>query len=213
MTRVAIPSGRAGLPPQIREALSHAAAAWRDTPDRPQPATDVLQHWDELIANWASNPDLPLLVRRSGGAKGSEQAHTTGRVVVCTDNAPAHWCFASALLGIKPTVSEAFEALVSGELPIAFVALSKSERECAPRYTGTMRRSRLGGALNAAVWKVCHVRPVGIRKRGAIVDLPINALEAHFRDLMSPSNIFLVPNAHSGFGELPEVQAAFSARS
>ncbi len=201
--------GRAGLPPGVRAQLHLAAEGWRDAPERPRPDRGVVAHWDSLIREWIADPTKPLLLRRSGGWKGSEQVHESGRTLVCADNAPAHWCFASALHGDRPTVPEMYEALVTGQLPVAFVSLSKEERGREPRFTGTMGRSARGGVLNDAVWKVCHVDAIGIRKKGAVVSLPLPALIAHCRGLLSPSNMFLVPNEYAGFGELPEVRAMF----
>ncbi|MFH1464655.1 MAG: hypothetical protein ABIO70_09735 [Pseudomonadota bacterium] len=197
-----------GLPEELREHLRVLARQWRDSPARPRPSPEVEAHWDTLIAAWVQDPRCPLLVRRSGD-RGSEYRHRSGRAVVCVDNSPAHWTLACAIQGLQPSLDEVIEALESGRLPVVF-ALSKAEAARLPRYRGVLARSPEARALNDGGWKVCHIRPVGLRTRGAVTTLPIGDLVAHCRNLLSPSNMFLVPNRHGGFGELPEVGEVFA---
>lgn len=199
-----------GLPDSMLAALSRAAEEWFASPERPRPSDDVVRHWDALIHEWVHDPKLPLLVRKSAD-RGCEQEHAgSGRVIVCTDNSPAHWALASAISGDKPDVRQLLEALESGEWPVVF-ALSKVEAAKLPRYRGVMARSKLGKALNVAGWKVCHTHGVADGSRGADLEkLPLAALIEHSRRFLSPSNMFVVPNSHAGFGELREVREVFA---
>ena len=61
---------------------------------------------------------------------------------------------------------------------------------------------------NSSGWKLCHIEPVGLGRRGETVELPLNEIEDHFRRLMSPRNMFVVPKNRSGLGELPEMLEA-----
>lgn len=65
--------------------------------------------------------------------------------------------------------------------------------------------------LNKQGWKVCHLDPVSDRKRYAVEEVAIATLEAEFMRFLSPRNVFLIPKAISGAGELPEVIAAIAA--
>lgn len=198
-----------GLPGSIRSAVTRAAEEWLVSPQRPRPTEDSAQHWDSLIETWIRDPRCPLLVRKSGN-RGCEHPHTkSGRVVVCTDNSPAHWTLAAAIGGERPTVADLLAALESGEWPVVF-ALSKAEAAKLPRYRGIMARSRRGKALNVSGWKVCHILGVAEGSRGCDLEaLSVDALVEHSRRFLSPSNMFVVPNSHAGFGELPEVRAVF----
>lgn len=203
---MSIPAAQS-LPEHAASLVRAAALAWRDSPARPHPAHAVLDHWDELIDRWIANPSAPLLVRK-GGPRGAPQRHRSGRIVVAVDNSPAHWAMASALLGRCPSLEEALSELRNGDLPIAF-ALDAAEARIADRYTGLLGRSPAGRHLNKGGWKVCHIDDVGIGARVSVTDLDEAVLDRHFSSLMRPRNMFLVPTTHAGFGELPEVVAAF----
>jgi hypothetical protein len=199
-----------GFPQVIRASVIDAAEAWFVSPERPRPAPAVLSYWDRLVEEWLSDPRFPLLVRKSG-SRGCEHSHaSSGRTVVCADNSPAHWTLAMALAGETPTVDELLQALESAAWPVVF-ALSKADAAKLPRYRGVMARSARGKALNVAGWKVCHIRGVADESRGADLDgLSIQSLVEHSRRFLAPSNMFLVPNSHAGFGELPEVLEVFA---
>ncbi len=207
--RPVIPSC-SGFPEVIRSSVVRAAEAWFVSPERPRPTSDVVSHWDSLVDEWVSDARFPLLVRKSGN-RGCEHQHaSSGRTVVCADNSPAHWTLAMALAGEKPTLNALLRALESGEWPVVF-ALSKAEAAKLPRYRGVLARSTRGKALNVAGWKVCHIRGVADDSRGADLDgLSTESLMEHSRRFLAPSNMFLVPNSHAGFGELPEVREVFA---
>jgi hypothetical protein len=199
-----------GLPSTIGSAVTRAGEEWFASPNRPRLSDDVARHWDALIENWVCDSKYPLLVRKSAN-RGCEQLHSaSGRVVVCTDNSPAHWTLAGAISGRKPTLAELLAALESGEWPVVF-AISKAKAAKLGRYRGVLARSKLGKALNVGGWKVCHIDGVADGSRGADVEaLPLPALMEHSRRLLSPSNMFVVPTSHAGLGELPEVRDVFA---
>jgi hypothetical protein len=199
-----------GFPQAIRSSVIDAAEAWFVSPERPRPTPAVLSHWDRLIDKWLSDRRFPLLVRKRGN-RGCEHSHaSSGRTVVCADNSPAHWTLATALAGETPEVNDLLRALESGAWPVVF-ALSKAEAAKLPRYRGVMARSGRGKALNVGRWKVCHVHGIADESPGADLDgLSIESLIEHSRRFLAPSNMFLVPNSHGGFGELPEVREVFA---
>jgi hypothetical protein len=52
-------------------------------------------------------------------------------------------------------------------------------------------------------WKLDHIEDVGLKTRGSIETMSIEALKRHFCLLMKPSNMILVPTALKGLGDLP----------
>lgn len=196
-----------GLDHAVTSTLMAAAESWLTSTLRPRPTPEGLRYWNLLIDEWVENPNFPLLIRKAGD-RGVELLHPTGRSVVCVDNSPAHWTMASAIHGEPPPCTELLAALVTGEWPVTF-AMSKAEVAKQPRFRGVLARSAIGRALNHGEWKVCHIDEVGLHSKATLKELSIAILKEHCRRLLKPSNMFLVPNSHAGFGELPEVIAAF----
>jgi hypothetical protein len=88
------------------------------------------------------------------------------------------------------------------------MAFADAERQAARYKCGRQEVN-----LNTRGWKVCHIDAIGIKKPGAVNNLPIGTLTDHFRRLMTPSNMFLVPKIWSGLGEMPEmIEAAKAVR-
>lgn len=194
----------------MRLHMTSLAEEWLASPDRPRPAHNVAKHWDALVEGWVTDPSCPLLIRKSTklNPRGCEVRHSSGRAIVCVDNSPAHWTLASAIAGDTPTLDELRVALESGEWPVVF-AMSLAEAKQLPRYRGILARSARAKVLNKGRWKVCHIEEVGLRSKGGVESFPIDVLVEQCRRLLSPSNMFVVPNSHGGFGELPEVVEVF----
>ena len=196
--------------PRVRKDLRRLAEEWVQDPERPRVTPTVGTHWRELVRAWSTDPSLPLLVR-AGGNRGEAVTHGSGRTLVRTDNSPANWAFASALLARTPSAQDALAALVAGQLPVAMV-LKRAERQHA-RYSGLLRATMDPPNLNTLGWKVAHIDRVGLAD-SAIEDLPLADLQEHLRRFLDPSNMFLVPKLYAGLGELPEFLEAFrSARA
>lgn len=200
-----MPFPRAGeLPVDMIDLIRRLAALWAESPSRPRPTTKACQHWAALIKAWAEDDSLPLYVRKGGVDRGSVTLHESGRQLVPTDNSPAHWAFACAVLGETPTLDDIRAAMAEDRIPVAMV-LKGSERNSA-RY-----KCLLSQAKNPASrgWKIAHIQPVGLRSRGLLMG--ISELKVHFRKLMIPENMFVVPVSYAGLGELPEFCTAMGA--
>lgn len=118
--------------------------------------------------------------------------------VVLVDNTTAHWSLALALGGECPKLDSLRNLIASRSIPVA-TALKKWERQQAD-----FTKTRVGKFnLNEADCKVCHIDSVGIRKAQPVGEIDIRFLIDHFRLFLSPSNMFVVPKALSGLGELP----------
>lgn len=201
------PTCPAPLPRSLRRHAGILARAWAESPDRPHPKPEVSRRWDRLIARWISDDSLPIFIRRAPLGRGRVFLHDSGRELVPTDNTIAHWAFQLALMDRCPSLAQIRRDLASDRIPVAMI-LKASERRIA-RY-----KCALGGrSINTLGWKVCHLRPVGLRSRGVPTAVSLSTLHTHFRDLLSPSNMFLVPKHWSGLGEMPEMLEAIRTHS
>jgi hypothetical protein len=190
----------------MTQALVRLAELWIQEPGRPQPERSVLEHWDRLICEWADDPSLPLYVRKSAHNRGSIIRNVTGRSIVPTDNSPAQWALSRSILGDKPTLEQVRQAITDDQIPVAMI-LTTVERS-----TATFRcvLKSLDNP-NEAGWKVAHVDGVGLANKAELAGVNETVLRQHFRKLMSPSNMFVVPLKYAGLGELPEFCQAIRA--
>ena len=191
-------------PSSLADSLVRAAKGWAVDPARPRIEPAVSRHWDALLDEWVAAPDLPLFVRKYKDNRGHELRHSSGRIVVPTDNSPAHWSVVSAHLGLLMTLDDVRALLAADQIPVA-MAFSRVEKEAA-RYRCT--RSSIPNP-NALGWKVAHIDDVGLGYTGNVIEVSISALAAHHKRFLAPSNIFLVPKDYAGVAETPEFITAF----
>lgn len=190
------------LPADLCARVRELADAWARHPARPAPAREVAAAWDTTVDAWARAPDLPLFVRKHRDDRGHVRVHASGRALVPVDNSPAQWAYALACRGVTCALDDVRALLAADEIPVAMIF--KGAERAGARYRRTLG---VGGTADAG-WKLGHVEGVGLRTAGPITALPIAALEAHHRLLLSPGNLFVVPLAWAGLAELPEVTAA-----
>jgi hypothetical protein len=184
------------------------AELWRQEPERPRPAPQVCQHWDSLVADWAYDQSLPLYVRKVDNNRGSLVVHVSGRHLVPTDNSPAQWAFALAVLGETPSLQDIRQALAEDHVPIAMIL--KAKERAVARYKCTLNNVV---NPNSAGWKVAHIDGVGLGNRTMLTAVDESTLREHFRKLMAPSNMFAIPLKYAGLGELAEFCRALGAPS
>src|SRR5690349_2338321 len=110
-----------GLLPEMTDLIEQLAKLWADSHARPRPAPHVSQHWDELVNNWADDHSLPLLIRKVNNNRGSVVTHPSGRVLVPTDNSPASWAFARAILGEMPSLEDIRSEFTENKVPVAMI--------------------------------------------------------------------------------------------
>ena len=204
---MALPRCTAEGSPKIRQALYELGLGWAVDPARPVLRTATLRKWEQLIDAWIADQALPLLIRKFRRNRGSIVRTQFGRSVVPTDNSPAQWAFAVAYQGECPLISDVPQLLSNGRIPIAMALSSGVEKDSAI-YGGL--RGRCPGTADAG-WKLAHIAPVGLRGRGPLDGYSREALERHFRLLMSPANMFVVPATWAGLSEVDEFLAGFRA--
>jgi hypothetical protein len=201
-----LPKAPAELPTELAELVRRIATGWANCPDRPRPQPDVLAQWDQLIDAWCAYDSLPLFVRKTNKNRGHAVPHPSGRIIVPCDNSPAHWAFAKAVLGEMPSLEEIHGQFIEDNIPVAMI-FGKEERE------GARYKCSLSQVVNpnAAGWKVAHIAAIGLAGRTPIVQLDEKRLREHFRRLMVPRNMFVVPMAYAGLAELREMCDAMAS--
>ena len=194
------------LPTDMAELVRRLAHLWAEEPSRPRPTLQVLEHWDSLIDRWSCEPSLPLYIRKYDNNRGSVISHPSGRSIVPTDNSPAQWAFAQAVLGERPSFGDLRRLIAADRVPVAMILPAKEE--AAATYRCTLGK---GVNPNAYGWKVAHVDAVGLSSRTDLLELPENTIQSHFRRLMTPRNMFAIPLRYAGLGELLEFCDAIRA--
>lgn len=178
-----------------QQGIHDLAVAWRDSPARPRVADEVLDHWDPLIEWWVTNPDLPLPSRSKAAGRRGCVVTVAGRDVVLVDNSPPQWIFARAVDGWTPSEDELADAIVN-EMPVAMI-LPVQERSVA-KYTSTLGKVPSTSVLGL---KLHHIDGVATKK--APEKASIGELQDAARRLLTPRNMFVLPKAISGLGEVP----------
>lgn len=172
---------------EIREPLIELGRRWAASSSRPKPTRETLVAWDKLLDEWVQS-EMPLVLRDSK-RRGESIATSTGRMIVFGDNSPANWSFGLALGDQVPDIRLWRREKIGDYVPLTFLTKGKHGNR----------------DLNKAGWKICHIDRVSDRKRQKLENVPPAEIEARFRRFLSPRNMFLIPIALSGAGELREV--------
>ena len=172
---------------------------WRNDPKNPVNAPlflSFVNKWDSYIKTWASDPSIPLLIRKKDNDLGTINTHKSGRKLVPVDNTPAQWVFTCTCNGISPPIN-VITGLDSGNIPIAMVL--PKPKPGIQAYRGKLQNNPNTQTLD---WYLAHKINVGLNKK--MLDCTLNELEDHFIKLMSPLNMFVVPKdkAMRGLAEL-----------
>jgi hypothetical protein len=191
------------LPANISTALRSLGRMWAECSVCPHIAQSTKTAWDSLLREWADDPLLPLLVRKSSLVRGSQINHSSGRSIVPTDNSPAQWVCHLALLDIVPSIQEIRDSITNDEIPVSFA--HKSNERTERKYHRTLGRF----SINKHGWQLCHIQDVGLNSRTPLEHTQINDLKAAFISLLSPTNFFVVPKEWGGMGDTVEFIEAF----
>ncbi|WAM22736.1 MAG: hypothetical protein OI715_01160 (plasmid) [Candidatus Methanoperedens sp.] len=188
-----IPECPKNLPDNITQTIRDLGKQWNLEVPKIKP--DTLRKWDDLIDEWLSATDIPIIVRKGGLKRGHEITHKTGRKIIISDNSPAQWVCCCAFIDVVPTIDK-IPDLLKNEIPIAFVLKTK-EKDA--KYNQTLKKY----SINKKGWKLCHKDDVGLNERD-VSQIDIEIVKKSFLYLMKPSNFFLVPKEWSGLGELKD---------
>ena len=195
------PDAAQRVPDEVRDGLKELAISIGGSPGCLRFVEESVRvRWKKLLDEWELAEDIPLLVRKGSGKRGSVVLHESGRELVLCDNSPAQWGCWLAVAGRLLSVAEVRESFKRDEIPVAMV-LTRKEREQA-RY-----RCSLGEYnVNVHGWKLCHIEPVGMNARKPLEELPITQVQAAFRNFLDPANYFLLAKPLGGLGEVKVFQ-------
>jgi hypothetical protein len=186
-------------PAEISKKLYELGRVWAYSEFRPRIPHSIKAYWDALLDEWAES-DLPLVIRKGGGIRGSVVKHRSGRPIVIADNSPAQWSFTRAFGGQLYSLADIRTLLDKDSIPFTFA--TKTTEKSQMIYKCTLSS---GDNLNKRGWKLCHIEDVGLKTKSAMETLSLESLVDHFKLLMAPSNHFLIPLDWGGLGEVPEV--------
>ncbi len=196
------------LPSDLVALIDSFGQAWANSKIRPSISADVIEHWSELLDAWVAADDLPLFVRKHSNNRGFVVQHSTGRLLVPCDNSPAHWAYAMALNGERPSLQDIRNFFAQDEIPVAMIQKAKEKADAAYHCT---RPGKFN--LNEYGWKLAHIEGVGLNNRTLISEIPVEQIVIRFRRLMAPSNMFVVPLDWAGIAEIEAVIQAMRPRN
>jgi hypothetical protein len=75
-------------------------------PQTERNAVVPLEHWVALIHAWSAAADLAVLIRKARDNRRRELRHESGRILIPTDNSPAHWSMALTLCRSRPSLDD-----------------------------------------------------------------------------------------------------------
>lgn len=189
--------------------LTDAGAILEKLTRQSQPKKEAVTHWHQLICAWAADETMPLYIRKLNAkfVRGAEFKHKeTGRLIICTDNGPAHWSIAMAANENLLELNQIKMMIAADAIPIAF-ALGSREKDSKYRFC-----KHEVDFPNKKGWKVSHIKEIGLGTRKPITELPIEDLKEHFINFLSPANMFLVPLQYGGLAEVAEVIEVFGKK-
>lgn len=188
------------LPSELTSILERFGRNWAKSALRPQPPTHIVEQWANLLAEWVAADDMPLFVRKSSCSRGSVVVHESGRSLVPCDNSPAHWAYIKALREECPSLGEVKTLLANDDIPVAMI--QKAKEKPSSQYHCILPKNF---NINEFGWKLAHIEGVGLKNRAPLSSFPFVRLASHFRLLMSPANMFVVPLAWAGIAEIEVV--------
>lgn len=183
----------------IQNKIKELGRLWKESENGFKIPMRILNSWEQLISNWATDSSMPLIIRK-GSARGQEFEHPSGRKIIISDNTFALWVYHNASKQNVFSIDEIKKMLENNNIPMVY-ALKKEEKEVA-KHTKTLGSFALSDANSK--WKLCHISPVGLNSRKHIEDFEIEILIEHFKRYANPKNMFALPKEIGGLGEIQE---------
>jgi arsenate reductase-like glutaredoxin family protein len=190
-----IPKASSELPENIIELITQTGKAWKEFNKSNLFDRETLKHWHELVQEWSTTSDLPLIVRNSKFSRGSIVLHVSGREIAFCDNTTACWVAEKVFEKEKPSLTDIKRMLQKDEIPFKFAA-AKGEQDKAKYKCISKNR------LNKAGWKLCHIEGVGLNDQKDIIDMDLEIIKRKFILLLDPNNFFILPKEIGGLGEV-----------
>lgn len=179
---------------EIRMKIKEIGTLWRNSTNNPKIDVEVLDKWNNLIEEWITDKDMPLIIRKETNKRGQSFVHPCGREIIVSDNTVAIWVYNNVLKGTVFTISKIKELLSQNELPMVFMATKEIKANA--KYSKPL------GSYALSNWKLCHIKPVGFNTNVSIENLEISDIEDHFRKYVNPNNMFVLPKEIGYLGEI-----------
>jgi hypothetical protein len=192
---MSVPKADTEIPKEISDLIIEIGKKWKKYNKRNLFDKSVVDHWSDLIKQWANYKPLPLIIRNSRGIRGSIIMHSSGREIILCDNSPAKWVAEQVFNKDKPSLSEIKRFLKNDSIPFKFAPISE-EKEKATYHCCSKN------ILNKNGWKLCHIEPVGLGNQKIIQVQDIEFLKRKFILLLDPQNFFIIPKLLGGLGEI-----------
>lgn len=159
------------------------------------PKQEVSILWFEVLENWIEDETMALFVRKGSEIRGTRVEEMSERIIVRTDNTPAHWVFRNLVLEkLNFDKNKINELILSNNFPISFMR-KKNEYETLIGNMVADKHTR----LNDFGWKLAHIDRIAM-KRGKSVT--IYDYKNHHRKFLDLSNMYLIDKDYSGLAEV-----------
>ena len=162
------------------------------------PSPEQIDAWENVLDKWIEDPSLPLFVRqfdKNEKLRGSEIGHTSNRILIRTDNTPAHWVYKKYVVaGEKPSLKTLKLELKNRTIPLAMV-INKKEALILNKPEYDSRNHRMG----QDDMKLAHIERV---KLPGNKDLPLSEYINHHKRFLSLKNMYLIKQSYAGIAEV-----------
>lgn len=105
----------------IRNKIKELGRLWKESSENQlKISMDVLNSWNNLIAEWTKDESMPLIIRK-GNYRGQEFSHPSGRKVIISDNTFALWVYHNVLNEKIFDLFKLKSMLNSNKIPMVYV--------------------------------------------------------------------------------------------
>ena len=88
---MSIPKCPEKLPENILGKIVIIGELWKGSDINPKFSKNLVEEWDKLIMSWKDDKKMPIIIRKSGGIRGQEIIHKSGRPIIISDNSTSKW--------------------------------------------------------------------------------------------------------------------------
>lgn len=149
------------------------------------PSIKQQKHWERVLEQWIKDHTIPLFARKASGIRGQTMEHIRERVIIKTDNTPAHWVFRNCVLNSElPIVSRVKKELDERKFPIA-IMIKKTEKEFLIKSQVAAKEFRLGKEK----LYVAHLEKVALPRN---LNLSMEQFINHHRRFLSLQNMYAI---------------------
>jgi hypothetical protein len=159
------------------------------------PSETQINQWEDVLDAWCNDRSMKLFVRQTSKPKGAPIINNLGRIIIRTDNTPAHWVYRKFVLNNEiPSLIDIKKELDERTFKIAII-IKQTEKEYILKSEVAKKELTLGNDN----WKIAHI--VQIKLPGNKT-LPLSEYINHHKRFLSLKNIYLIKKEFSGLAEV-----------